>query len=82
MSPRSPLVVRQGAQYAASVIRRQEEWGIETVDLLNPPRRFWSDESFTLPTLEPGIDTRRVREWPTPGDLFLKLPDSDNWTAQ
>ena len=82
MISRSPLVVRNGAPYSSSIIRRQEEWGIETLDLLNPPRRFWSDETINAPTVEPGIDARRVDDWPTPSDLLVSLPDGDNWSAQ
>jgi type I site-specific restriction endonuclease len=82
MIARSPLVIKSGAEYVSSVIRRQEEWGIETLDLLNAPRRFWSDESVTVPSVEPGVDARRVREWPTPIDLLSSLPEGDNWAAQ
>ena len=82
MISRSPLVVRNGAPYFSSIIRGQEEWGIETLDLLNPPRRFWSDETINTPTVEPGIDARRVDDWPTPSDLLVSLPDGDNWSAQ
>jgi len=82
MIARSPLVIKNGAEYFASVIRRQEEWGIETLDLLNAPRRFWSDESVTRPSVEPGVDARRVRDWPTPVDLLNSLPESDNWATQ
>jgi hypothetical protein len=31
MMARSPLVIKNGAECASSVIRRQEEWGIETL---------------------------------------------------
>jgi hypothetical protein len=82
MSARNPLVIKNGSNYCSSVIRRQEEWGIETLDLLNPPRRFWSDETTNMPTVEPGIDARRVNDWPTPSDLLVSLPHGDNWSAQ
>src|SRR5216110_1078986 len=82
MIARSPLVIKNGTEYFSSVIRRHEEWGIETLDLLNPPRRFWSDQSLTIPSVEPGVDARRVKDWPTPVDLLNLLPENDNWASQ
>src|SRR5204863_536616 len=63
-------------------VRRQEEWGIQTLDLVNPPRRLWSDQTVVIPAVDPGVDAKRVRNLPTPVDLLESLPDGDNWTSQ
>lgn len=75
-----PIVNRDGSLYA--VLREHEEWGIHTVDLVAPPRRFWADQPNAKAIVESGVDCNRVSSIPTPAALLRSLPEGDNWTAQ
>ncbi len=75
-----PIVSRDGSLYA--VLREHEEWGIRTVDLVAPPRRFWADQPNANAIVETSVDCNRVSSHPTPAVLLCALPESDNWTAQ
>jgi hypothetical protein len=78
----SLLFSRDNVNYPSSLLLEREEWGLRSVDLVNPPRRFWSDQPIPMPIVEPGIDARRLREIPTPATLLRSLSTDDNWTAQ
>src|SRR5437016_2821179 len=75
-------VVREGSPFPAAVLRDQDEWGIRTLDLVNLPRRFWGDEKPPFPTVEPGVDSRRVHPIATAAQLLTALPQTDTWTSQ
>jgi len=64
-----------------AVLRQQEEWGIQTCDLVYPPRRLWAGQDIP-PLVELGVDANRVKPLPTPADLLQRLPEGDNWSAQ
>jgi superfamily II DNA or RNA helicase len=74
--------MREGGSVPATVLRQYEEFGFPSVDLVNPPRRFWADRDGTGPAVEAQIDARRVAPLPTPADLLADLPAEDNWPAQ
>lgn len=65
-----------------AILRRQEEWGIVTLDLVAPPRRLLGADGSNMPTVEPGVDARRVQRLPSPATLLGNLPEDDTWTAQ
>ena len=73
---------RDDAPYPSSLLHEREEWGLRTLDLVNPPRRFWADQNLLIPAVEDGIDANRVRQRPTPAQLLTALPADDNWPAQ
>jgi len=79
MSRNPANVFREGVPFA--VLRQQEEWGIQTYDLVNPPRRLWAGQDVP-PLVQPGVDANRVTPAPSPGELLQQLPADDNWPAQ
>jgi superfamily II DNA or RNA helicase len=58
---------------------RSDHFGIEELNLLRPPARFWTERESVPPIWEP-IDARRVTPVPTPAELLAKGPH-DNWMA-
>ena len=65
-----------------AVVRRYEEWGLLSLDLAGPPRRFWADgELPAIPIVDMGIDAERVEVASTPSQLLATLPDGDTWTS-
>lgn len=82
MSDSSCVFVREGVAYPSALLREHEEWGLRSFDLVNPPRRFWSDLPSTPPAVELGIDARRVESAPSPAAILGTLSSGDNWTAQ
>jgi len=82
MIPPKLILQRDGTQWPAAVLYEREEWGLGVIDIVNPPRRLWSDETPPMPIVEPGIDARRIKACSTPAQLLSSLPDSDSWQAQ
>lgn len=78
----SPIVMREGQTLPATVLRQYEEFGFPSVDLVNPPRRFWADRDAPGPAVETQVDARRVSQLTTPSGLLADLPGDDNWPAQ
>lgn len=74
------VVTLNGSLY--SVLREQTEWGVKTLDLVSPSRRFWSDQSSPPSAVEIGVDANRVLPYPSPAQLLQTLPQGDNWSAQ
>jgi superfamily II DNA or RNA helicase len=76
------IVKRPGDAMPLSVLRRYEEWGLQSYDLAGPPRRFWPDgELAPVPIVDMGIDIERVEIEPTPSQLLAALPEDDNWSS-
>jgi superfamily II DNA or RNA helicase len=80
MNTSSFVVLRDGIP--CSILRTVEEWGIPTLELVSPPRRFWGDQPAVRPVVESGVDAKRVTNVRSPAHILQNLPDSDNWTAQ
>ncbi len=78
----SPIVIRESGTAPATVLRRYEEFGFPSLDLVNPPRRFWADRDAPGPAVETQVNARRVSELPAPSGLLADLPADDNWPAQ
>jgi len=79
MNPHQLLVQREGESFPSGVLRIVDDWGLQSVDLLSPPTRFWPESQSPRSLLETGIDVRRVVSVPTPGELLAGEPDSDTW---
>jgi len=76
------LFLQGGQKHPYAVLRQQDEFGFVEYDLLAPPRRFFSGIDPTPPTVEIGIDCRRLRPVPTPAELLtLQLAENDTWRA-
>lgn len=82
MANQSPIVQKTNSRFPATVLRTQDEWGLITADVVNPPRRLLGKETSSLAQVEQGLDGKRLRALPTPTDLLGELPDGDNWAAQ
>ena len=77
------LVRRPGDPTVLPVLRRYDDWGLVSVDLVGPPRRFWADgEGPSLPVVDMGVDANRVEPATSPGDLLLAGPDLESWSSQ
>ena len=77
MNPLSPIILYDGTPH--SVVRRQEDWGIESYDLAVPLRRFWADQQKPEPAVKLHIDARRVKPIPTPAQLLVSPDPNDSW---
>jgi superfamily II DNA or RNA helicase len=82
MSTTGLILQRHGIQWSSAVLHERDEWGLRVVDIVNPPRRVWADETAPCPMVEPGIDAMRLKSCPTPAQLLSALPESDSWPAQ
>ena len=75
------LVFRKGDEpHTYALLRRHSEFGIEELDLLRPPGRFWSDGAVAPSGAEAHVDARRATPVPTPAELLSAVP-TDNWSA-
>ena len=84
MSARGPIVAREGSNFPLSVLRTVDDWGIRSLDLVGPPRRFWGDETAGIPSpVELSVDARRARDLPTPASMLDDpATGEDTWTAR
>src|SRR5258706_6640796 len=64
-----------------SVLREYEEWGLRSVDIVGPPRRFWGDKEQNQILVEEGMDLRRLDSIPSPTQILSTLPVDDNWQS-
>src|SRR6266498_261044 len=79
--PTNYLYAKPGSLFPFGILREHEEWGLKTIDLVHPPRRFWSDQVGLDVLVEEGVDLRRVQSLPSPARLLHALPDNDNWQS-
>jgi superfamily II DNA or RNA helicase len=63
-----------------ALLRRTEDFGMEELDLLRPPARFWSDGEPTPDGAQMHVDARRLRGIVSPAALLAE-PPVDNWMA-
>ncbi len=65
-----------------AVLRRTDDWGIQTLDLASLPRRLWGSQPTIPGPTRTSIDPYQVRRLPTPAELLTgELPPSDTWSA-
>src|SRR3954471_6425487 len=76
------IFARDDAPFPSALLRERDEWGLRTLDLINPPRRFWTDQNLLIPAVEAGVDANRARRLSTPAELLAALPVDDTWPAQ
>lgn len=43
---------RDDAPFPSALLQEREEWGLRTLDLVNPPRSFWADQNLVIPAVE------------------------------
>src|ERR1039457_2548396 len=76
-----PLFTKAGNSVPYSVLREFEEWGLKSIDVVSPPRRFWSDQERQEAIVEEGLDARRLNRVALPAELLSGLPEGDNWQS-
>src|SRR5262245_8830515 len=79
--PTNYLYAKPGSPSPSGILREHEEWGLKTIDLVHPPRRFWGDQDGLDVLVEEGVDLRRVQALPSPAQLLQSLPENDNWQS-
>lgn len=75
------LFSKPGSSTPYSVLREYEEWGLRSIDIVAPPRRFWGDQEQQDVLVEEGLDLRRLESVPLPAQLLGSLPEGDNWQS-
>ena len=75
------LFLKRGSPAPYSLLREHNEWGLRSVDIAAPPRRFWGDQEKQNVLVEDGLDLRRLDRIPLPGQLLTSLPEGDNWQS-
>src|SRR5690348_16178507 len=80
--PSSYLFKKPDCGYPCSLLKEDEEWGLRTLSLVDPPRRFWGEAAARQAVVEEGIDYRKATPLPTPVQLLDALPDNDSWPSQ
>jgi len=75
------VLQRNDSKYPHALLKQYSDWGLEAVDLVSPPRRFWAEADTADSPVEVGVEISSVRALPTPADLLNNLPAADNWQA-
>lgn len=72
----------KGESSVLSVLRWHQEWGLRSIDLVGPPRRFWADgEVVGTPIVDMGVDAGRVESVATPAALLAQGAIAGTWAA-
>jgi superfamily II DNA or RNA helicase len=79
--PDQLIFSKPGSAIPYSALREYEEWGLRSIDIVAPPRRFWGDQQKQELLVEEGLDLRRVEGLPLPTRLIESLPEGDNWQS-
>ncbi len=79
--PERLVFSKPGSATPYSVLREYEEWGLRSVDIVAPPRRFWGSQEQQEALVEDGLDLRRLDPVPLPAQLLSSLPEGDNWQS-
>lgn len=79
----APLLVNRGGDSTLfPVVRRYDDWGLISVDLAGPPRRFWADgEIQPFPIVDMGVDANRIQPAITPAGQLSPGPVGESWSA-
>lgn len=80
--PVGNVLQKPDSPYSYALLRQYSDWGLEAVDIVGPPRRFWADQDVAEGPVEVGLELSRVRTLPSPAVLLETLAESDNWQAQ
>ncbi len=80
MSPPRILFRKGGEPQTYALLRSHDNFGIEELDLLRPPGRFWASGELAPAGAEMHLDARRVHVVSTPATLLGEKP-ADNWMA-
>jgi len=65
-----------------AVLRELDDFGIRSLDLAHPPRRFWGDDAVDRPVVLSSVDGRRVSEVASPVDLLEQISPDDSWMGR
>lgn len=70
-----------GSPVPRAVLQRIDDFGIEALDLVRPPSRFWGDTEIAPPIVDLRVDSNRARALPWPAKLLRGLPAGETWTG-
>src|ERR1017187_3876024 len=76
------VLLKNGSSYPYALLREYLDWGVNVVDIVTPPRRFWADHDNVDGPVEVGLGTSAVKSLLSPAALLGALPVGDNWQAQ
>ena len=80
MSPLGVLYKKPGEPQTYALLKKYDNFGIDELDLLRPPRRFWAPSETAPSGVEMNVDARRATVVATPAELLASGP-TDNWSA-
>src|SRR5689334_2716043 len=75
------LVQKPDSVHAYALLREYDDFGLTVVDIVAPPRRFWSDQETTERSVEVGLPASRIQRLPSPAELLCALPSGENWPS-
>jgi superfamily II DNA or RNA helicase len=75
------LLLKTGSTMPYALLREYDDFGLDAVDIVAPPRRFWSDQETIDGCVEVGIQANRVRPLTSPASLLNALPSGENWPS-
>jgi superfamily II DNA or RNA helicase len=82
LTPIGSVLQKRDSNQQFAVLRQYSDWGLEAVDIVGPPRRFWADQESADGPVEVGLELSSVRPVATPAALLESLPENDSWQAQ
>jgi superfamily II DNA or RNA helicase len=75
------LVNKPESSLPYALLREYDDFGLDAVDIVAPPRRFWSDQDATDHSVEVGLQSDRMQRLPSPALLLNALPTGENWQS-
>lgn len=75
------LYTKQGEAFPRAFFRKDDDFGVEVIQLVRPHLRFWASE-HGVPELIVKDDPHHLQAHPSPSELLSELPDDDNIQAQ
>jgi hypothetical protein len=55
------LVQKPESSLPYALLREYDDFGLDAVDIVAPPRRFWSDQEVTDRSVEVGLQSIRIK---------------------
>jgi superfamily II DNA or RNA helicase len=75
------LLSKTGSALPYALLRRYDDFGLDVVDIVAPPRRFWSDQEVMEACVEVGLLANGVQPLTSPSTLLNALPAGENWSS-
>jgi hypothetical protein len=82
MNSPGPIVVSQGKDYPATILRQFDDFGLSSYDLCGPPSRFWADGENGPDPVATNVDSARVTPLMTPAQTLRSPLNQETWTGR